>query len=123
MEPVRLLLWVHILCMVGVMGALLSVQTCIPPELRNNASPSRCFARLANILLGVGVLAAIGYYLLVGGLAHGPHYNGVIGVKFVLMLGAAGLIGVSKRTDRGDTFRWIAFGLMLLASLFGTTLT
>jgi hypothetical protein len=52
----------------------------------------------------------------------GPHYNGVIGMKFVFLLGAAALIGISKRTDRGDSLRWIAFGLMVLASLFGATL-
>jgi hypothetical protein len=108
--------------MVSVIGALLSMQLCMPTEERNLASPSRKVARLANILLAIGFIAAITYYILSGGYARGPHYNGVIGVKFVFFLGAGAVIGISKTTDRGDTLRWIAIALLLLASLFGATL-
>jgi hypothetical protein len=52
----------------------------------------------------------------------GPHYNGVIGVKFVFLLGAGALIGISKKSDKGDSLRWCGFGLLLLASLLGATL-
>ncbi|HMO51266.1 MAG TPA: hypothetical protein PKE26_11285 [Kiritimatiellia bacterium] len=122
MNPVNLLVWVHILCMVSVIGALLSMQLCIGPDDRNLASPSRKIARLCNILLAVGFVSIIAYYILSGGHTRGPHYNGVVGVKFVFFLAAGALIGISKTTDKGDGLRWIALGLMLLASLFGTTL-
>lgn len=122
MNPISLVLWLHIVCMISVIGTLLSTQLCTTPEYRNSAGPSRAIARLANILIGIGFLAGISYYLLKDGMTLGPHYNGVIGMKFVFLLGAAALIGISKRTDRGDSLRWIAFGLMVLASLFGATL-
>jgi len=122
MNGLSLLVWVHIISMVGCIGALLSMQTCIPTDDRNLASPSRKIARLCNILLAVGFVSIIAYYILSGGHTRGAHYNGVIGVKFVFFLGAGALIGISKTTDKGDGLRWIALALLLLASLFGTTL-
>jgi cytochrome bd-type quinol oxidase subunit 2 len=122
MSPVSLLLWLHIVSMVSIIGLLLGTQLCMEREFRNHAEPSRKVARLANILLGVGLLAALAYYALTDGHSKGPHYNGVIGVKFVFLLGAGAVIGISKKTDKGDGLRWVAIGLMLLASLFGTTL-
>ncbi len=123
MDPVALLKWLHILCMVGTVGVLLGAQVCCAAEHRNTPAASRATARLANILLGIGLLAGFAYYFLTGGTTRGPHYNGVIGLKFVFLLGAGALIGISKRTDRGDSLRWIAFGLLVSASLFGVTLT
>lgn len=123
MDPVALLKWLHILCMVGTIGVLLAAQVCSTPEQRNSPTASRATARLANILLGIGLLAGFAYYFLTDGMTRGAHYNGVIGMKFVFLLGAGALIGISKRTDRGDSLRWIAFGLLVSASLFGVTLT
>jgi len=122
MMSFKLFLWVHIVSMVSVIGVLLSAQVCMRADDRNGAESSRTVARLANILLGVGFLAGIAYYLLNKGYAMGPHYNGVVGVKFVFLLGAGALLGISKRTDRGDGLRWISLTLLLLASLFGITL-
>lgn len=115
-------LWIHIIAMVSVIGALLCMQLCIGPDDRNLASPSRKIARLCNILLVIGIVGALAYYGLSGGHAKGAHYNGVIGVKFILFLAGGALIGFSKKTDRGDTLRWIALAMLLLASLFGTQL-
>ncbi len=115
-------LWIHIIAMVSVIGALLCMQLCIEQDNRNLASPSRKIARLCNILLVIGLVGAIGYYGLSQGYLKGAHYNGVIGVKFILFLGGGALIGFSKTTDRGDTLRWIALAMLLLASLFGTQL-
>lgn len=122
MNPTHLILWLHIISMVSIIGVLLGTQLCGEKEFRNQAEPSRRVARLANLLLGIGLVAALTYYALTGGHLKGPHYNGVIGVKFVFLLGAGAVIGISKKTDKGDGLRWIAVGLMLLASLFGTTL-
>lgn len=123
MQPVALLLWLHILCMISAVGTLLSTQLCTEPSYRNAAAPSRAIARLANILLGIGFLAGITYYLLTGGPGHSAHYNGVIAMKFLFLLGAGALIGISKKTDSGDRLRWIALTLLVLASLFGITLS
>lgn len=122
MSPASLLLWLHIVSMVSIIGVLLGAQWCMDRETRNHADPSRKIARLANILLAVGLLAALSYYGLTDGHTKGPHYNGVIGVKFVFLLAAGAVIGISKKTDKGDGLRWTAITLMLLASLFGTTL-
>jgi len=122
MHYTTFILWIHLVCMVGSIGALLAAQCCLPPENRNQAAPSRGIGRLVNILLTVGLLAGLSYYLLLDGFSRGPHYNGVVGVKFVFLLAATALVGMSKKTDRGDVFRWIALGLLLAASLFGKTI-
>ena len=122
MNGTSLILWAHILSMVSSIGVLLGIQVCTDKEFRNHADPSRRVARLANILLAIGLVAALSYYFLTGGSTKGPHYNGVIGVKFLMLLGAGAVIGISKKTDKGDLLRWIAITLMVLASLFGTTL-
>lgn len=122
MNPTHLLLWLHIISMVSIIGVLLGTQLCVEREVRNQAEPSRKVARLANVLLAIGLVAALVYYSLSGGHAKGPHYNGVIGVKFVFLLASGAVIGISKKTDKGDTLRWVAIALLLLASLFGTSL-
>lgn len=123
MNPANLLLWLHIVSMVGAIGVLLATQLCVDKEIRNQAEPSRRVARLANILIAVGFVSALTYYLLTEGQTKGPHYNGVIGVKFLFLLGSGAVIGISKRTDKGDGLRWVAFALLLLSSLFASTLS
>jgi hypothetical protein len=112
----------HIVCMVGAIGALLASQLATPADVRNNPGFGRSIARLVNLLIGLGFLAGVSYYVLINGHSMGPHYNGVIGVKFVFLLGAGALVGISKKNSKGDLFRWCGFGLLLLASLFGATL-
>lgn len=122
MNPSSLILWAHIVCMVGAIGALLGYQLSHGKEARNLADPSRKISRLVNILIAVGLVSALAYYFLTARYKMGPHYNGVVGVKFILLLGAGALIGISKGTDKGDAFRWIALIQLLLASLFASTL-
>lgn len=109
--------------MISVIGVLLGAQLALPSDYRNGSGASRSIARVANLLLGTGFLLGLGYYFLNKGYSLGPHYNGVIGVKFCFMLGAAALIGISKKTDNGDLLRWIAIVLLVLSSFFGTTLS
>jgi hypothetical protein len=116
-------LYVHILCMLGAIGVLVGCQLCVPWDTRNSAGISRSTAKVANTLIGIGLLAGLGYYAMKSGHTLGPHYNGVIGVKFVFLLGAGALIGISKRTDSGDLLRWIAVILLVLAGFFGSTLS
>lgn len=123
MNATIILLWLHVVSMVSVIGVLLCTQLALPGNYRNSADASRSIARLANMLLGFGFIFGLGYYLLIKGYNLGPHYNGVIGVKFCFMIGAAALIGISKRIDNGDLLRWIALILFIIASLFGITLS
>lgn len=122
MNPIYLLLWLHILAMVGTIGVLVGMQVCCPSDQRNHADPSRRVARLANSLLAIGFIAALAYYGFTAGHIKGPHYNGIIGLKFVFLLGAGAVIGISKTTDKGDPLRWTAIALLVLASLFGVSL-
>jgi len=108
--------------MVGSIGALLGYQLSLDKETRLLPDPSRRISRLVSILIAVGLIAALVYYVLTAGYKMGPHYNGVIGVKFILLLGAGALIGISKTAGKGDLFRWIALVQLLLASLFASTL-
>lgn len=123
MNHFNVLLWLHALTMISVIGVLLCTQLAMTSDQRNSAESSRAVARLANMLLGIGFLLGISYYVSAKGYTLGPHYNGVIGVKFCFMLGAGALIGISKRTDNGDLLRWIAIALFVLASFFGITLS
>ena len=120
MSLLQIILWVHILCMISVIGVLLCAQIALPSDYRNNASGS--IARLANILLSIGFLAGAGYYGMVSGHTMGGHFNGVIGTKFVLLLAAGAVIGISKRSANGDRLRWIALILFVLASFLGISL-
>lgn len=108
--------------MVGSIGALLGYQLSLDKETRLLPDPSRRISRLVSILIAVGLIAALVYYVLTAGYKMGPHYNGVIGVKFILLLGAGALVGISKSAAKGDLFRWIALVQLLLASLFASTL-
>jgi len=123
MNPILIILWLHVVSMVSVIGVLLCTQLALPSDYRNNAVTSRSIARLANMLLGAGFIFGLGYYVWARGYEMGPHYNGVIGIKFCFMAGAAAIIGISKRIDNGDLLRWIALILFVLASLFGITLS
>lgn len=122
MNVSSLILWAHIVSMVGAIGALLGYQLALNKEIRNQADSAGSISRLVNILIAVGFVAALAYYVISAGYKMGGHYNGVIGVKFILLLGAGALIGISKSTEKGDLFRWIAFVQLLLASLFASTL-
>jgi len=123
MNGLSIILWFHILCMISTIGVLLTAQLALPADYRNNSKPSRSIAKLANILLAMGLILGLAYYFLNKGYTLGPHYNGVIAMKFSFMLGAGALIGISKRIDNGDLLRWIAIVLFVCASFFGLTLS
>jgi hypothetical protein len=107
----------HVLCMVGALGGLLMVQFGLPARARQDADNLRGANRLFNLLIGVGFLLGITLYTLKRGYTLGGHYNGVIGLKFVLLLGVGGLSVLMKRPGRGDGARLAAAGMMALAVL------
>lgn len=117
------LLWIHILLMIGAFGAILAFQLVVPPDQRQLAEQGRRIGSIVNRMIGIGFLAGLAYYFLEQGYQQGPHYNGVIGVKFLLLLGIGALMGISKKKDQADALRWGALGLLALASLFALTIS
>ena len=117
-----LLKWIHLLCVLGTFGGLLAVRFGLPSTIRNSDEVARGSARLFNILIGVGLLAGLSIYFLKQGMAMGPHYNGVIGLKFVILVAVGGLIPMSKKPGKGDASRTIAIVLLAIAALAGSSL-
>ena len=114
--------WIHVLCMVGVFGGLLLVQLALPAAVRNEASTARLITRFLSILLGVGLLAGLAGYGLKQGHRMGGHVNGVIGLKFALLLVVGGLLPLCRREGRGDRVRWVALVVMAFAVWAALTL-
>jgi hypothetical protein len=116
------LLWTHLLSLIGIFGGLLALRAGLPADVRNRPDVARGAAKLFNILLGIGLLAGVGLYIMTHGYARGAHVNGVIGVKMVLLLGVGAMVAMSGKPGKGDTFRTIAMVLIALAAFCGLTL-
>jgi hypothetical protein len=114
--------WIHVLCMVGLFGGLLVVQLALPSQVRNDADIARRITRLLSILLGIGLLAGLAGYGLKQGHLMGGHFNGVIGLKFVILLMVGGLLPLTRKEGRGDRVRWILLALLAFAVLSALTL-
>jgi hypothetical protein len=122
MFPLLVLKWIHILCVIGTFGGLVAVRFGLPADVRNSEDVARTSARLFNILIGVGLLAGLSVYVLNHGMSLGPHYNGVIGLKFVILVAVGGLIPMSRKPGKGDLFRTIAIVLLAIAALAGASI-
>ena len=114
--------WLHVLCMVGLFGGLLVVQFALPADVRNEATIARRITRLLSILLGIGLLAGLAGYGLKQGHLMGGHFNGVIGLKFVILLIVGGLLPLTRKEGRGDRVRWIILALLAFAVFSALTL-
>lgn len=114
--------WVHVMCMVGAFGGLLGVQLALPAELRRRDEVARGMAKLGNVLIGLGFVAGALSYGLRHGHKLGPHFNGVIGLKFVLLLAVGALLAMSRKPGKGDLFRTICIALLALAAFSGLSL-
>lgn len=121
MLPV-ILTWVHVLCMIGAFGGLLLAQFGLPAAVRNSDEVTRGISKVGNILIGLGFVAGILNYGLIKGHTLGPHFNGVVAVKFVILLAVGALLGMSKKPGKGDTFRTIALVLLAIAAFAGMSL-
>ena len=122
MTPWMPLIWIHLLCMVGAFGSLLAVQLALPAPLQQDEALMRRITRLVSLLLLVGLLAGAVAYGLRQGHLLGGHFNGVIGLKFVLLLIAGGLLPLARRAAIGNTIRWIVLALLALAALAAQTI-
>lgn len=118
----ELLRWIHVLCMVGLLGGLLVFQLGLSTSACMDAASIRGATRLWNILLAIGLLSAALMYGIARGHTMGGHYNGVIGLKLIILLAVGGLISASRRSARGDGLRWLCIFLLLLASFTAFTI-
>lgn len=116
------LLWTHLLSLIGLFGGLLVMQAGLPAAVRNQPDVARGASKLFNALIGLGLLAGAGLYVVTHSYSLGAHVNGVIGVKFVLLLGVGALVGMSGKPGKGDQFRTIAMVLIALAAFAGLTI-
>ena len=117
------LLWIHLLSLIGAFGALLALQLILPRDLRAQAAVVRRFSQTVNWLVLIGFLAGLLIYIIKDGPALGAHYNGIIGVKFLFLLGVGALNSISRKKVRGDALRWGAILLLAIAAFFGLSLT
>lgn len=123
MDAFTFLRWVHIVSVIGLFGGLLVFQLGISTPTRMDAADLRGATRLWNILLAIGLVAGALMYLLSQGFSMGGHYNGIIGLKFVILLAVGGLLAAARRNPaRGDGLRWWCILLLLIASLSAFTL-
>jgi hypothetical protein len=118
----QLLVWLHLLCMVGAFGALLFAQLGLPADVRRQEAVARGISRVVNALIGAGLLAGAGLYGVKHGQAMGAHYNGVIGIKFGLLLAVGALVAMSRKPERGDALRTLACTLLAVAAFLGSSL-
>ena len=129
------LLWLHVLAMVGSVGALLAVQFVLPRETRNDPAVARRGARLLNTLLAAGFLAGLGAFVVklrafkAAGIDFSSAYHALIGTKFLLLLAAGAVLGVASARVRKDragaahTLRTVALVLLVAAAFLGSLLT
>lgn len=121
----KLALWVHILGMIGAVGALAMAQWGLPGG--HSASPGSF--RLPARLLGLGFVAGLivlGVTVHIGGVY--PGYLHSVGTKFVLLLASGATLGLGAKAERlgnaakASTMRRATLATLVLASLLGALL-
>jgi hypothetical protein len=117
MSLLLLVKWIHVLSMIGVFGGLLIIQLGLPPAVSAEAATARRMTRILSLLLGLGLLAGVAAYGLKHGHLLGPHFNGVIGFKFALLVAVGGLLPLTRKEGVGPTIRWIAIILLAMSAL------
>lgn len=123
MDFYTILRWLHILCMISLLGGLLAFQFGLSTPSRMDAADLRGVTRFWNILITIGLLSGIGLYLNMRGYEMRGHFNGVIGMKFIILVIVGGLLAAARRNPaKGDAFRWWCVLLLLIASFSAFTL-
>ncbi len=122
MPTYEILRWAHVVCMVGLLGGLLVYQFGLSTAARSDAATLRGATRLWNLLLLLGLLFGALMYGMARGHTLGGHYNGVVGLKFIILLAVGGLLPVAKRKPDAGGIRLLCILLLLVASFTGFSL-
>ena len=130
----NLLLWIHVLCMVGAFGAMLTAQIGLPVAARRDAETVNGPVRFGTLLIAVGLVAGLATCFikikLAGAtgteLATSVHVT--VGIKFGLLIAVgacAGMaLGMVKKGafESASSMRWFAVGPLALAAFLGVRL-
>jgi len=127
-----LLLWIHLVAMVGALGGMLMIHRTLDAVAPEAASESGTKGlRLFNALLGLGFLAGFAlYYIRVTAAAQadfdlGARFHIVVGLKFVLLLATGAFAAIASKRARSGRFeqtgavRKGAICALALAALLG----
>lgn len=133
-SPISVVLWLHVLALVGAVGVLLAVCFALPGGTRDSASVARRFSRMLNTLMGVGLAAGLTVFMLklkeskALGFELGSLYHGVVGTKFLILLAVGACLGIAPRMLRKGrpgithTLQALAMVLLALAAFLGFVL-
>ena len=130
----HVLLWAHLLCMVGSFGALLILQLGLPAATREDPAAARSALRFITFMVLAGFVIGVAAYVFKivaasragGELPSATHM--LVGMKFMIMMLVAGCLGMASSSVRKSKFavalglRWSAVGLLALAALMGVML-
>ncbi|MCZ7593276.1 MAG: hypothetical protein M5U15_14575 [Kiritimatiellae bacterium] len=124
MDSYIILRWVHILSMIGLLGGLLVYQFGLSTPTRMDAADLRGSTRFWNILITIGLASGIWLYLRARGYEMRGHFNGIIAMKFIILIIVGGLLAAARKNPaRGDVIRWWCILLLLIASFSAFTLS
>ena len=130
----QIALWMHLLFMLSIVGALLVIRRGLPFGSRRDPSLVRPILRLAGGLLLGGLVMGLTLYVHLiatvkeagGQLA--PQTHMLIGTKLLLMVAVGAFIGISSSMLKKDkpgpaaTLQWAALAALALAAFLGVIL-
>lgn len=132
--PYNIVLWIHLIAMIGALGGLMHIQFGLPVHLRDRREDIAGSLKLSNLLLAVGfVVGFVLYYMKIrAGAASGNPLPAAthmaVGIKFLLFLSAMALLGIGAKKLRDNnaaiahTLRLTAIVVLALAALLGVCL-
>jgi len=124
-------IWIHLLCMIGAFGGLLTAQLALS---REDGSHHLAILKPVNLMLAIGLVAGLTAYFLkikdasVSGEEIVGAVHMVVGIKFLILLGVGGCSGMAAgltkkgKWEAAGRLRWIATGLLAIAAYLGVSL-
>ena len=129
-----LVLWIHLVCMLGALGGLFVIAVGLPRDARESTYVAGVAGRPVSMLLTIGFIAGLALY--------GLHFRYaanmdtelprlehiVVGTKFLLLLAAGAFMGATGKAlkrgalGRASGSRWMAILALAAAALIGVML-
>ncbi len=126
----NVMLWIHLLSMIGAFGVLLGAQLCTPPADAGQPRKDRQ-GKVAAVLMAAGLLAGLVALSLKVKALEGEmpeHLMSTISMKFLLLLAAGAATGIASRkfslgkAAAASGLRWVAIVALAAAALLGICL-